>query len=312
MGFIENDIGIRERAPTHECQGRDLDLAAGDARRHLLARKRVVERTQIGIDLLLQIARQKAQALARLDRRPRQDDPVDLAADQHLYRFGHGKIGFPGPRRSDPKDQILGRQGPDIGGLARRTRRNQPLTGRDRQVLGMNGARLVRLALLVTGARHPHRGIDLGFGDLQAFFQALVKRLQRRAGRIDRRRIAGDLNMIAATGQPDVQLLLDAQKVLIVLPEQERQQRVIGKLDHHRRSPGGILSLAWRAHDAAPLAGSWHSTAEGLDSAPSFDPARGISPARLLGWAVTISTGTMVPIASRPPDDGAWACTACI
>ncbi len=52
-----------------------VDLVAGQ---HVV--QRVVERAQIGIDLFLQVAGQEAQPLARLDRRARQDDAVDLAA----------------------------------------------------------------------------------------------------------------------------------------------------------------------------------------------------------------------------------------
>ncbi len=56
----------------------------GDAALDLLGRQhvveRVVERAEIGIDLLLHVAGQEAEPLAGLDRRARQDQPVDAAA----------------------------------------------------------------------------------------------------------------------------------------------------------------------------------------------------------------------------------------
>jgi hypothetical protein len=49
--------------------------AAAGRRDHVL--QRVVQRAQVGVDLLLQVAGQEAQVLARLHRRARQDDALD-------------------------------------------------------------------------------------------------------------------------------------------------------------------------------------------------------------------------------------------
>ena len=55
-----------------------------DAARDLLSRQhiveRIIERPEIGIDLLAQIAGQEAEPLAGLDRRARQDDAIDFLA----------------------------------------------------------------------------------------------------------------------------------------------------------------------------------------------------------------------------------------
>jgi hypothetical protein len=53
--------------------------ALGDllGRQHVV--QRVVERPQVGIDLLAHVAGQEAQPLAGLDRRSRQHDALDLA-----------------------------------------------------------------------------------------------------------------------------------------------------------------------------------------------------------------------------------------
>jgi len=85
LRLVEDDEGVVERAAAHEGDRRDLDLAAGDAPLDLLGREhvveRVVERAEIGIDLLLHVAGKKAQSLAGLDRGPREDQPVDASAN---------------------------------------------------------------------------------------------------------------------------------------------------------------------------------------------------------------------------------------
>ena len=84
LRLVEDDDGVGQRAAAHEGERRDLDLAGlqralDDARVHQVV-ERVVDRPQIGIDLLAHVAGQEAEPLAGLDRRPRQDDAVDLLA----------------------------------------------------------------------------------------------------------------------------------------------------------------------------------------------------------------------------------------
>ena len=104
LRLVEDDEGVGERAAAHEGDRRDLDLARRDAALDLLGRQhvveRVVERPQIGIDLLLHVAGQEAEPLAGLDRGARQDQPVDAAADQLLHRLGDGEIGLAGAGRA--------------------------------------------------------------------------------------------------------------------------------------------------------------------------------------------------------------------
>ena len=61
----------------------------------------VVERTQVGIDLLRQRAGEEAQPLARLDGRAREDDARDLLGLQCLHGLGDGEVGLAGARGSD-------------------------------------------------------------------------------------------------------------------------------------------------------------------------------------------------------------------
>ena len=113
-----------QRAPAHEGERRDLDLAVGEAAQHLLRRHHVVERVvegpQIGIDLLAQIAGQEAQPLARLDRRARQHDAVDIAPGQMGDGHGHGEIGLAGAGGADAEDELALLQLAQILRLGRR------------------------------------------------------------------------------------------------------------------------------------------------------------------------------------------------
>ena len=69
--------------------------------------ERVVERAEIGRELVLEIAGQEAQALARLDRRPGQHDAADAAGLERLDRGGDGEIGLAGAGRPERQDQVV-------------------------------------------------------------------------------------------------------------------------------------------------------------------------------------------------------------
>src|SRR5512132_4691549 len=68
--FVENDESIRQRAPAHEGEGSNLYLAIvqplDDLRRRQHVIERVVERTQVGVDLFPHVAGQETQLLAGL------------------------------------------------------------------------------------------------------------------------------------------------------------------------------------------------------------------------------------------------------
>ena len=78
LRLVEDDEAVVQRAAAHERERRDLDRAAVDQVERLVGVEHVVERVeqraQVGIDLRHQVARQEAEALARLDGGARQDD----------------------------------------------------------------------------------------------------------------------------------------------------------------------------------------------------------------------------------------------
>ena len=107
LRLIENDERIIQGTTTHVRKRRHLNQALLRIVQvtfcpHNLI-QRIVKRTQVRIDLALQIARQKTQFFPRLDRRTRQDDPAYLATLKCLYRHRHRQIRFSGTRRTDAK-----------------------------------------------------------------------------------------------------------------------------------------------------------------------------------------------------------------
>ena len=94
-----------------------LDLGR---RQHVV--ERVVERAQIGIDLLAHVAGQEAQPLARFHGGPRQHDAVDEPALEALGGKGDGEVGLAGAGRADAEHEIDSFQGLDVGALGRRAR----------------------------------------------------------------------------------------------------------------------------------------------------------------------------------------------
>src|SRR3546814_8141741 len=100
LRFVENDERLVERAAAHECQRRDLDhVLLGQPRNALETEhfvQRVVQWTQVRIDLLGHVARQKTELLAGLDRRPHQHDATHTVAFQRVHGAGDRKISLAG------------------------------------------------------------------------------------------------------------------------------------------------------------------------------------------------------------------------
>ena len=69
--------------------------------------QRVVERAQVRIDLLREVAGQEAQALAGLDRRAHQHDPLHRVAFERIDRAGDGEVGLAGAGRADAERDVV-------------------------------------------------------------------------------------------------------------------------------------------------------------------------------------------------------------
>ena len=124
LRLVEDHERVVQRAAAHEGERRDLDGAALEQPLDLLGLEhvveRVVQRPQVRIDLLLQVAGQEAELLARLDRRARQHDAADLLGQQARDRLRHRQVGLAGAGRADAEDDVVLVDGFEVLPLRRR------------------------------------------------------------------------------------------------------------------------------------------------------------------------------------------------
>ena len=111
LRLVEEHDGVGQRAAAHEGERRDLDhaglQAALDVARLHEVVERVVDGPQIGVDLLLHVAGQEAEPLAGLDRRARQDEPLDRAGSMQLHGMADGQPGLAGAGRAFGEDELV-------------------------------------------------------------------------------------------------------------------------------------------------------------------------------------------------------------
>jgi len=124
----------------------------------------------------------------------------------------------------------------DVGGLGGAARGDGALAGADG---GEVVQRQAGLAGLGAARGKAERRLDLGGADGLAALEPLPEGEQRRLGQLGPFRVAGDGEPVAARGEADAQHLLDARKVSVVLPEEERQQRVVVELEGDRALADG-------------------------------------------------------------------------
>ena len=124
LRLVEDDERVVERAAAHEGERRDLDGAALEHLADLVEAhqvvERVVQRPQVGIDLLRQVAGQEAEALAGLDRRAHQHDALHLVALERVDRARHREVGLAGAGRADAEGDVVGEDVLDVLHLVRR------------------------------------------------------------------------------------------------------------------------------------------------------------------------------------------------
>ena len=111
LRLVEQHDGVGERATAHEGQRRHLDHAGLEAaldvpRLHEVV-KGVVDRPQVRIDLLAHVARQKAEPLAGLHGRPRQDQAFDLPLLEKRDRMADRKPGLARSGRTFGEDEFV-------------------------------------------------------------------------------------------------------------------------------------------------------------------------------------------------------------
>ena len=123
LGLVEDDEAAVEGPAPHEGQRGHLDGAPLEQPLRALGPEQVVEgvveRAEVGVDLGHDVAGQEPEPLPGLDRRPGQDDPVDLAGLERLHAEGHGQVRLARPGRADA-------EGDDVGGRWRRCSASGP------------------------------------------------------------------------------------------------------------------------------------------------------------------------------------------
>src|SRR5918999_76032 len=112
LRLVEDDERVVQRPAAHEGERRDLDDAALRVRiqpvglEHVV--ERVVQRTQVRVDLREDVARQEPEPLAGLDGRACQDDPVDLTLLESSDGERHRQVRLAGSSRADrERDRVL-------------------------------------------------------------------------------------------------------------------------------------------------------------------------------------------------------------
>ncbi|OIQ62942.1 hypothetical protein GALL_555230 [mine drainage metagenome] len=121
LRLVQNDGGVGKRAAAHESQRRDLDFTGlqrtfDDTRIHQVVQC-IVNRPQVRIDFLAQVAGQEAEPLAGLDRGPRQDDAIDFLPLEQLRGVRHREPGLAGACRADAEYQFVALERAYIGVL---------------------------------------------------------------------------------------------------------------------------------------------------------------------------------------------------
>ncbi len=111
LRLVQDDERVVERAPAHVRERGDLDRAAleelaGLVEPHEVV-QRVVERAQVGIDLLREVARQEAQPLAGLDRGPDEHEALDGVALERVDGAGDGEVRLAGAGRADAERDVV-------------------------------------------------------------------------------------------------------------------------------------------------------------------------------------------------------------
>ena len=220
LRLVENDKAVVERAAAHIGERRDLDVAAleilliGLRAEHV--KERVVERAEVGINLALQVAGQKAEPLARLDRGARENDAVDLPLAERRDRGGDGEIGLARASGTDADGDGILRNGVHIlllpDGL-----------GLDGAALGADADDVLRqLAdlLLLSRAGQSDDIADVLLVDGLAAVGERQKCGEGLAGEHGVLRLAVDAQLALAVGDGDVEFRLDEADILVKRAEE--------------------------------------------------------------------------------------------
>ena len=111
LGLVEDDEGVVQGAAAHECQRGYLDGAVLPVGEQFLLRNHVaqgvVERLQVGVELVAQVAGQESKVFASLDGGASQHNAAHLLVFQGTDDQGHGGVGLARSGRSHGEDHVV-------------------------------------------------------------------------------------------------------------------------------------------------------------------------------------------------------------
>src|SRR5581483_5575801 len=250
LRLVENDEGMVERAAAHVRERSELDRPAleqlADTVETEQVVERVVERPQVRIDLLREVARKKPQALARLDRGAHENDALDRVALEGIHGARDREVGLAGPRRADREGDVVLQDVLDVLALARRAAAQVAAAREQRRVLGLAAARV--------GAELDQS--ELHVVDGEPALRVAVEFLQGFGGA---RRLAGRAahgEALAAPRDGHVERGLDLPQVLVERPAQVREPLVVERRQDHLEGFGLRGAHARSSRGAAQHAAS--------------------------------------------------------
>ena len=212
--------------PRMNASGDDLDDVVRHHPRQPLGVHHVVERveqrTQVRIDLLLERAGQKAEALAGLDRGARQDDAADLLVEERAHRERHRQVGLSGTGGPDGEHDVVRADHVDIALLGGSLRRDRLAGPRRDDRLAEHGAD--RLLCTVVALEQAHRANDVVGGQRLAVERQLVELLERGLRGLGRDLVALDRDLVAAQVHLGPCRTLDQLEPAVVAPTQRLER----------------------------------------------------------------------------------------
>ncbi|MNN28240.1 hypothetical protein D3C81_1418020 [compost metagenome] len=218
LAFVEDDEAVVQGTATHVGQRGDFDHLAFDQLGHVFEAKHfvqgVVQRAQVRVDFLCQVAGQETELFTRLDRRAHQQDAAHLFALQRVHGAGYGQVGLAGTGRADAEIDVVGQDFLDVALLVEPARADVALARAQRHADLVDG-RVVDvldgrfLQVQVHGFRRQVAGLGLAVETAQQLFGS--------GGGLG---FADQLELIAAVADLDGQALFDQAQVLVELAAQ--------------------------------------------------------------------------------------------
>ena len=213
LRLVEDDERVVQRAAAHVCERRDLDRAPLHQARddfgfeHVV--QRVVERSQVRVDLLQDVAGQEAEAFAGFHRGPGEDDAVDFLGLQRLHRERDREIALAGTGRTDRERHGVVAHRVDVPLLPRRL-------GPDRLAAAQHfGGEHIGRTLV--GFQHLDRATEVVAVESVALFEQHDELFEQAADAVGVGRLAGDGDLVAAHEDVDRERAFDNAQQLVAL-----------------------------------------------------------------------------------------------